>query len=408
MAAASTGACRAWPQRVFPTRPGAAAPPTPCRALVGDDELWEALVERPLGELCEASSRDDTVRGIVATDALIGTFADLDEPSLRQNVCFLYHLIGGGTGDWDVPVGGMGAVTDGLARAAVGRRRRDRHRRGGPRGRPRRRGRLAARRAASTARRATSRPVWRPPSSTAARRAGAGAGRDRAGARGRPAQGQHAADPAAAAARRAPSTPRAAFAGTFHINEGYGQLEEAYAAAAAGAVPELPPCEIYCHSLSDRSILGPDLAAHGRADTDAVRAAPAGPAVPRGQRGADARRPSRPRCGRSTRCWPSRSRTCLLRDADGARASRQDAASTSSRTWPARRQHLPPLAAVALGREDAEVGTWGVETGHDAGAARRSRRATRWWGQRHTGPQRGQAVLTGSPARPAAPHGERR
>ena len=39
--------------------------------------------------------------------------------SLAQNVCFLYHLIGGGTGDWDVPVGGMGAVTDGLARAAV-------------------------------------------------------------------------------------------------------------------------------------------------------------------------------------------------------------------------------------------------------------------------------------------------
>ena len=37
---------------------------------------------------------------------------------LRQNVCFLYHLIGGGTGDWDVPVGGMGAVTDALARAA--------------------------------------------------------------------------------------------------------------------------------------------------------------------------------------------------------------------------------------------------------------------------------------------------
>ena len=64
------------------------------------------------------------MRGIVATDALIGTFADLDGPSLAQNVCFLYHLIGGGTGDWDVPVGGMGAVTDGLA--ACGRRRRGR------------------------------------------------------------------------------------------------------------------------------------------------------------------------------------------------------------------------------------------------------------------------------------------
>ena len=30
-------------------------------------------------------------------------------PTLRQNRCFLYHVIGNGTGDWDVPVGGMGA-----------------------------------------------------------------------------------------------------------------------------------------------------------------------------------------------------------------------------------------------------------------------------------------------------------
>ena len=62
---------------------------------------------------------DDTVRGVVATDALIGTFASMDDPSLIQNRCFLYHLIGNGTGEWRVPVGGMGAVTDALARAAV-------------------------------------------------------------------------------------------------------------------------------------------------------------------------------------------------------------------------------------------------------------------------------------------------
>jgi phytoene dehydrogenase-like protein len=54
--------------------------------------------------------------------------------------------------------------------------------------------------------------------------------------------------------------PRAAFAGTFHINETFTQLQDTYAAAAAGAVPDLVPCEIYCHSLSDRSILGPALA----------------------------------------------------------------------------------------------------------------------------------------------------
>ena len=61
---------------------------------------------------------DDLERGIVATDALIGTFAGLEDESLRQNRCFLYHVIGNGTGDWDVPVGGMGAVTEALAAMA--------------------------------------------------------------------------------------------------------------------------------------------------------------------------------------------------------------------------------------------------------------------------------------------------
>ena len=70
----------------------------------------------PLGEVIEQRFADDLVRGVVATDALIGTFADLHDASLVQNRCFLYHLIGNGTGEWRVPVGGMGAVTDGAAR----------------------------------------------------------------------------------------------------------------------------------------------------------------------------------------------------------------------------------------------------------------------------------------------------
>ena len=85
-----------------------------------DQGLWRELVERPLGEAIEKRFRDDTVRGVVATDALIGTFARMDDPSLVQNRCFLYHLIGNGTGEWRVPVGGMGAVTDALAAAARG------------------------------------------------------------------------------------------------------------------------------------------------------------------------------------------------------------------------------------------------------------------------------------------------
>jgi phytoene dehydrogenase-like protein len=39
----------------------------------------------------------------------------MQDPWLIQNRCFLYHLIGNGTGRWRVPVGGMGAVTGALA-----------------------------------------------------------------------------------------------------------------------------------------------------------------------------------------------------------------------------------------------------------------------------------------------------
>jgi YD repeat-containing protein len=50
--------------------------------------------------------------------------------------------------------------------------------------------------------------------------------------------------------------PRDAFGGTFHINETYAQLATAHDQAEAGLIPSLPPCESYCHSLTDPSILG--------------------------------------------------------------------------------------------------------------------------------------------------------
>jgi phytoene dehydrogenase-like protein len=58
-------------------------------------------------------------------------------------------------------------------------------------------------------------------------------------------------------------TPEEAFAGTFHVNEGYEQLRRAHEEAAAGAIPSTPPCELYCHSLTDPSILSEDLRAAG-------------------------------------------------------------------------------------------------------------------------------------------------
>ncbi len=58
-------------------------------------------------------------------------------------------------------------------------------------------------------------------------------------------------------------TSEQAFAGTFHANEGYEQLQTAYEEADAGAIPSLPPCELYCHSLTDPTILSPELQAAG-------------------------------------------------------------------------------------------------------------------------------------------------
>jgi phytoene dehydrogenase-like protein len=48
-----------------------------------------------------------------------------------------------------------------------------------------------------------------------------------------------------------------AFAGTFHVDEAAGQLDAAYAQASAGRLPDVIPFEVYCHSLTDPSVLGP-------------------------------------------------------------------------------------------------------------------------------------------------------
>src|SRR5438067_13115497 len=81
-------------------------------------EAWRTLVEEPLGNAIERYLRDDLVRGLVFTDAKVGVFTYPHDSSLLQNRCFLYHLIGNKTGEWKVPVGGMGAVARELEQAA--------------------------------------------------------------------------------------------------------------------------------------------------------------------------------------------------------------------------------------------------------------------------------------------------
>jgi phytoene dehydrogenase-like protein len=254
---------------------------TEARRALDDDALWSSIVERPIGEAIEAAFTNDLVRGVVLTDALIGTFADAHDATLAANRCFLYHVIGNETGDWDVPIGGMGAVTGALADTA---------RRAGatlvtgaevtsisPDGEVRYRadGReqvLGARTVLANV------APYNLDRLVAAAVSTGSTGDGRHSSRTEPVEtgpGTPAARPEGAQVKvnlmlsRLPRLrddsldPAAAFGGTFHINELYSQLQAAFEAANGGAIPEPIPAEIYCHSLTDPSILSPELQASG-------------------------------------------------------------------------------------------------------------------------------------------------
>ncbi|MCY7403826.1 MAG: NAD(P)/FAD-dependent oxidoreductase [Cryobacterium sp.] len=247
---------------VFPTVCEPLLTRSEARRLVGDDALWTALIEQPLGKVITDRFTNDLVRGVVATDGLIGTFTSLDDPSLDANRCFLYHVIGNGTGDWDVPIGGMGAVTGALERAA--RAAGSRLETGAdvtavtPEGvvTYRQHGRLETVRGAVVL--ANVAP-W-------VLRELLGAAGGASNAENKPEGAQVKVNLLLTRLPRlkdASVSPEAAFGGTFHINESFEQLQTAYEQAVAGTIPAPVPCEIYCHSLTDPSILSPALAAAG-------------------------------------------------------------------------------------------------------------------------------------------------
>ncbi|MFE9835605.1 phytoene desaturase family protein [Streptomyces sp. NPDC005551] len=248
-------------QRVFPTLTEPLPTREELRLRVDDEDAWRMLFEEPVGTAIEEYFADDLVRGVVLTDGLIGTFADAHDPSLRQNRCFLYHVIGGGTGAWDVPVGGMGALTDAIAATARAA------------GAVLATGREVVRietdgRAAEVTYRGTDGEEG----TVAARHVLVNASpRELAALVGDtpPAPAEGAQLKVNMLLKRLPRLrdtsvdPREAFAGTFHIAEGYEQLATAHAQAAAGSLPAAPPSEIYCHSLTDPTILAPALAEEG-------------------------------------------------------------------------------------------------------------------------------------------------
>jgi phytoene dehydrogenase-like protein len=62
-------------------------------------------------------------------------------------------------------------------------------------------------------------------------------------------------------AKKYPATE--AFSGTFHSDEGYEQMNASYDQASGGRLPQKTPCEMYCHTLTDDSILAPELREQG-------------------------------------------------------------------------------------------------------------------------------------------------
>ena len=217
--------------------------------------LFEKFFDTRIEDLVENTFRSDLVKGVVLTDSLIGTFPE-DESDFATTICFLYHVIGGGTGDWDVPVGGMGAVSTSLEWAACRSGATllthcsvssisDRVVRGEHNGED---FEISAQVVVSAVAPAVLQRL-------------AGATKE------------HSVEGAQVKVNlllsRLPQlqdssvSPEEAFGGTFHINETASQLRSSIDQARGGTIPDVIPCEIYCHSLSDPSILGLDLQQSG-------------------------------------------------------------------------------------------------------------------------------------------------
>ena len=225
-------------------------------------QAWESFVERPLGEVIERHVQDDVFRGLLFTDGKIGVFSHAHDPSLIQNRCFLYHVIGQGTGEWRVPVGGMRTLVDGLVRRAT-----DGHARIEANSPVRAVHDLGKRHAVVFEHDGREHTVDadRVLVNTGPRTFAKLFGLEYAPI----ATDEGSVTKVNMLLRRLPRlkapgvTPAEAFAGSFHVDEGYGAMELSYREAAAGRLPDLPPFETYCHTLTDDSILSPSLRADG-------------------------------------------------------------------------------------------------------------------------------------------------
>jgi len=242
----------------LPTRSEAKAK---LRELSGSDQIWEEFIEQPVGQVIEESFESDLVRGVVLTDGLIGTFGSNLDANLDVNKCFLYHVIGNETGDWNIPIGGMGQVTDSLYKVAkqlgvtlladcdvssIGKNNTVVYTQQG--NQQSIQGKYLLANVSPTELEKLTGVENIVPAAT---------------------KMDGAQVKVNLLLERLPKLkdqsldPVAAFGGTFHINENYSQLQSAFEQASNGEIPNPLPCEIYCHSLTDPSILSRQLQEQG-------------------------------------------------------------------------------------------------------------------------------------------------
>jgi phytoene dehydrogenase-like protein len=221
---------------------------------LNDDQIWKIMIEQSLGKTLDEYFKNDLVKGVVLTDGLIGTFTSAYE--MQTNICFLYHLIGNGTGEWKVPQGGMGALVSELENKAIS---------------------LGVEIKVNS----KVKSINAEPNQVSVELEN-----------GQNHQGRYLLSnvaPQVLAKLQGELVPDSlegsqvkinmllkslpkfksgvsasdAFVGTLHINESFAQLERAYQQAKAGSLPDELPLEMYCHSLTDNSILSDELNQQG-------------------------------------------------------------------------------------------------------------------------------------------------
>lgn len=223
------------------------------KALV-DPLTWVELVENTLAQSLNDNFFDDLVKGVVLTDGLIGTFTSANDH--LANKCFIYHVIGNASGQWRVPKGGMGVLVDQLLIRAkqLGVEI------------------VASKEVTSITQGENNLLIQTQDGQNYEARVALANCAPRVLERITEFKAPPLRDGSQVkinmVLRELPklksgADPKVAFAGTFHVNESYFELEQAFTQASLGQIPDVIPSELYCHTLTDPTILHPDLIAAG-------------------------------------------------------------------------------------------------------------------------------------------------